>query len=170
VGRHEFHQQEVTAMSVECPGEARQIQQEPPLPAALPVLDIQDRPPISISADAPPGVRQPAVVTKLQVLLRAHQVARRAEWRRWLTRAALLLAAVAGSFGLGAGAHEITFERVYDSPDRHAQRYQEGWPVGTTYAGHLGKKKRSAVLPSSHSLSAALRKSSPLRTRSMLAR
>jgi hypothetical protein len=129
---HEFHTREVTVMSVERPGEERQIQREPTFPAALPILEIQNNKPLSTSPDGEvPGFKQPAVVTKLQVLLRAHQVARGTERRRWLTRAALVLAALGGSVALGAGVNEVTFEHLYDHPDRHAQRYHN-WG-GTTF-------------------------------------
>jgi hypothetical protein len=121
-------------MSAERPSEERQIQQEPTYPAALPALDIQAGTPnlTSPNGDGPP-VRQPAVVTKLQILLRAHQVLLRAERWRSQTRAWLLLAAVACSAALGVGVYALVYEQLYERPERHTQHYTDVWGSNHTY-------------------------------------
>jgi hypothetical protein len=115
-------------MSVERPDEAGNLQKEPTPPSVLPVLAIQqERPGPSLVAGEAAALRQAPVVTKLLLLLRCHQVARRTERRRWLIRLVLLVAAVAGSVALGTLVDEHVFRLYFDTPDRHTQEYRDPW-------------------------------------------
>ena len=104
-----------------------EVQQYPtPAPPPLPVLDVQKAP-----ADAD-RFRQSSVVTKLRLLLRCHAAVRQAARLRFLTRAAVFLAAVLAGAGLGTLLGVGVFWAVYDDPYRHVQSYRTD-PWTTTY-------------------------------------
>jgi hypothetical protein len=103
-----------------------EVQQYPtPAPPPLPVLDVQKAP-----ADAD-RFRQSSVVTKLRLLLRCHAAVRQAARLRFLTRAAVFLAAVLAGAGLGTLLGVGVFWAVYDDPYRHVQSYRDAFT--TTY-------------------------------------
>jgi hypothetical protein len=104
------------------------LQKEPDPPSVIPVLDVPNPP--RRGPDRTDGIRHLAVYTKLQVLLRCHELVARDRRRRfWMRLLALGIAIVVGG-GLALAAGSAVYFAVFDPAHIHAQSYRT--QVGTT--------------------------------------